>query len=384
MQKSYDATHRVLLCVGGGPATSSEEGRPWESRRTTSGGEGGGEAGEAAEHSWTWGRVREEAGLYFRVLTLLGILSLNVVMASQAALGQSFGLLVPNVQCFLLSSLLGHPGLLNSSSASHRPLTASRGIGLAITRILLDDFKVQVVAISRSRSPALFELQLAHPQLEVVECDVCVDIIFAMIFLIGFIQLRCSSIHSSSSRSWAEAPLYRRNHPERRNPRAYRKNRKQRSSGRVEASLWCQLLLPYHCSPNHPSRSAQKPVRRTRRIHQLWCCYQRHRCMGPVQCKQSCDELFVPVRLRLPCPSAIRPLLTCHSRTLATEEPDVVAVALRPGMVDTNVRPHHLTQTISYTHLLGHSSDASRHQNPRTCIHDAFGYESLHWRARQW
>ncbi|KAJ3500385.1 hypothetical protein NMY22_g19279 [Coprinellus aureogranulatus] len=50
---------------------------------------------------------------------------------------------------------------------------ASRGIGLAVTRHLLSPaFNAVVVAIARSRSPELFELGLSHSDLDIVVCDV--------------------------------------------------------------------------------------------------------------------------------------------------------------------------------------------------------------------
>ncbi|KAJ2936914.1 hypothetical protein H1R20_g183, partial [Candolleomyces eurysporus] len=49
---------------------------------------------------------------------------------------------------------------------------ASRGIGLAVTRHLLLQFKAVVVALSRSCSPELYELGLAHEDLNIVACDV--------------------------------------------------------------------------------------------------------------------------------------------------------------------------------------------------------------------
>jgi NAD(P)-dependent dehydrogenase (short-subunit alcohol dehydrogenase family) len=48
-----------------------------------------------------------------------------------------------------------------------------RGIGLAITRILLDKFEANVVAISRSRTAELVELSSAS--LTIIQCDVSVS-----------------------------------------------------------------------------------------------------------------------------------------------------------------------------------------------------------------
>jgi len=51
-------------------------------------------------------------------------------------------------------------------------LTYPRGIGLAVTRHLLSPaFNAVVVAISRSRSPELFELGLSNADLDIVTCD---------------------------------------------------------------------------------------------------------------------------------------------------------------------------------------------------------------------
>ncbi|KAI0081735.1 short-chain dehydrogenase [Panus rudis PR-1116 ss-1] len=50
---------------------------------------------------------------------------------------------------------------------------ASKGIGLAVTRLLLTEFEAIVVALSRTRSPELLELRASHSSaLLSVECDV--------------------------------------------------------------------------------------------------------------------------------------------------------------------------------------------------------------------
>jgi NAD(P)-dependent dehydrogenase (short-subunit alcohol dehydrogenase family) len=50
-----------------------------------------------------------------------------------------------------------------------------RGIGLAVTRILLRKFNANVVALSRSRTPEL--TKLSSKSLLIVECDVSVHLV---------------------------------------------------------------------------------------------------------------------------------------------------------------------------------------------------------------
>ena len=51
-----------------------------------------------------------------------------------------------------------------------------RGIGLAITKILLETFRANVVALSRTRGAALQSLVDTHQDsLLALECDVCVS-----------------------------------------------------------------------------------------------------------------------------------------------------------------------------------------------------------------
>jgi NAD(P)-dependent dehydrogenase (short-subunit alcohol dehydrogenase family) len=55
-------------------------------------------------------------------------------------------------------------------------LSIPRGIGLAVTRLLLEKFKVAVVAISRTESSELQQLAQAHGQaLLHFSCDVSVS-----------------------------------------------------------------------------------------------------------------------------------------------------------------------------------------------------------------
>ncbi|OBZ70436.1 putative oxidoreductase C30D10.05c [Grifola frondosa] len=50
---------------------------------------------------------------------------------------------------------------------------ASKGLGLAITKILLEEFNAVVVALSRSQNPGMAELHKAHhDSLLLLECDV--------------------------------------------------------------------------------------------------------------------------------------------------------------------------------------------------------------------
>ncbi|EAU84850.2 short-chain dehydrogenase [Coprinopsis cinerea okayama7 len=58
----------------------------------------------------------------------------------------------------------------------HKPVVvvtgASKGIGLAVTRHLINEFNAVVVAISRSRSPELAEIELATESVDFIECDI--------------------------------------------------------------------------------------------------------------------------------------------------------------------------------------------------------------------
>lgn len=54
-------------------------------------------------------------------------------------------------------------------------LLSSRGLGLAVTQLLLDKFGCIVVAISRTRTPEIEQLLATHGgSLSVIECDVSV------------------------------------------------------------------------------------------------------------------------------------------------------------------------------------------------------------------
>jgi len=57
--------------------------------------------------------------------------------------------------------------------------------------------------------------------------------------------------------------------------------------------------------------------------------------MGSIQCRKSSNELSLQVNSDPPRVHVVIVILPL--RTLAEEEPDVTSVALRPGMVDTNV-----------------------------------------------
>ncbi|TFK29410.1 short-chain dehydrogenase [Coprinopsis marcescibilis] len=59
----------------------------------------------------------------------------------------------------------------------HKPVVivtgASKGIGLAVTKHLIREFGAHVIAISRSRTPELVQLDRSAPNnLEIIECDV--------------------------------------------------------------------------------------------------------------------------------------------------------------------------------------------------------------------
>lgn len=74
------------------------------------------------------------------------------------------------------------------------PLTRRRGIGLAVTRHLLSPaFNAVVVAISRSRSPELFELGLSNPDLDIVTCDMYVRRDVSAIYPLMFPLVRTST-----------------------------------------------------------------------------------------------------------------------------------------------------------------------------------------------
>ena len=56
-------------------------------------------------------------------------------------------------------------------------LRLHRGIGLAVTSLLLERFKATVIAISRTRSSELNALADAHPEtLQIVQCNMPVSV----------------------------------------------------------------------------------------------------------------------------------------------------------------------------------------------------------------
>ena len=69
-----------------------------------------------------------------------------------------------------LLSLLEHPGIANTSHTLQQFTLYGRGIGLAVTRILIQSLQANVIALSRTRTPEL--LELSGPSLLALECDV--------------------------------------------------------------------------------------------------------------------------------------------------------------------------------------------------------------------
>jgi hypothetical protein len=66
----------------------------------------------------------------------------------------------------------------------------------------------------------------------------------------------------------------------------------------------------------------------------VWGFCRRYRWLGALQRFQSCLKLIMQVT-----PAAVRPSIRhlTRIRTLANEEPDITVIALRPGIVDTDV-----------------------------------------------
>ncbi|KAF6762294.1 short-chain dehydrogenase [Ephemerocybe angulata] len=164
---------------------------------------------------------------------------------------------------------------------------ASRGIGLAVTRFLLSsEFNAVVVAISRSCSPELFELGLSHKDLDIslLRCHHSIDALILNAGVLEPVGKIASGIPLASWKSHFDVNFFS-----------------------LVTAL--QASLPALRKSSFGGRvvfiSSGAAVKGTA----AW---------GPY--------------------NASKAAMNSLCRTVAEEEPDVISVALRPGMVDTNMQ----------------------------------------------
>ncbi|KAF8591596.1 NAD(P)-binding protein [Ramaria rubella] len=172
---------------------------------------------------------------------------------------------------------------------------ASRGIGLAVTEILLSKFKTEVLSLSRSRTPELDTLDQSHPlALRILPCDVTNESATASV-LAG-----CSRIDSLVLNAGAMA------------------------FGRLESSSvdeWKQIFDVNFFSLVHTLRAAL-PKLRTSKGRVVFV------SSGAAQGDTAGWGAY----------NASKAAMNSLCRTLANEEPDITCIALRPGMVDTDMQ----------------------------------------------
>ncbi|KAF9534252.1 short-chain dehydrogenase [Crepidotus variabilis] len=178
---------------------------------------------------------------------------------------------------------------------------ASKGIGLAVTRYLLHKYNANVVAISRTKTPELDEL--ASDSLMVVECDIADDKAFSDAISQGV--SRYQTIDGLILNAATLDPLGRIGGDS--SLDAWRKHFDVNFFSLVTAA---KATLPYlQKSQNNGGRivfvSSGAAVKGTAG----W---------GPY--------------------NASKAAMNSLCRTLAEEAPDVVSLAVRPGMVDTNMQ----------------------------------------------
>ncbi|KJA30205.1 hypothetical protein HYPSUDRAFT_126617 [Hypholoma sublateritium FD-334 SS-4] len=176
---------------------------------------------------------------------------------------------------------------------------ASKGIGLAVTRYLLHRFNANVIAISRSRTPELQEL--SSDALHIIECDVSVVIsntlcsyltshyqgIDGLILNAGTLDPLCRIADQTPLDSW----------------------RKHFDVNFFSLITAVKASLPYL----HKSALGGRIV-----FVSSGAAVKGMPGWGPY--------------------NAGKAAMNSLCRTLAEEEPDVTSVAVRPGMVDTNMQ----------------------------------------------
>ncbi|KAF8165276.1 hypothetical protein B0H34DRAFT_780231 [Crassisporium funariophilum] len=191
---------------------------------------------------------------------------------------------------------------------------ASKGIGLAVTKLLLQKFNANVVAISRSCTPELFKL--SSDSLQIVECDVTDDKALSNAIILG--ATRYHGIDGLVLSAGTLDPLCRIGDD---TPLAdWKKHFDVNFFSLVTA---VKVALPYLRKSASGGRivfvSSGAAVKGT----SGW---------GPY--------------------NAGKAAMNSLCRTLAEEEPEITCVALRPGMVDTNMQ--RTLRTIGGAHMNDH------------------------------
>lgn len=177
---------------------------------------------------------------------------------------------------------------------------ASKGIGLAVTRHLLHKFNANVIAISRSRTPELIEL--SSESLLIVECDVTDEKALANAIAIGAARYKGldalilnAGVLDPLCRIGDDTPL-----------ESWKKHLDINFFSLVTA---LKVGLPYLRKSELTGRVVFVSSGAATNGLPGW---------GPY--------------------SAGKAAMNSLCRTLAQEEPDVIGIAIRPGMVDTNMQ----------------------------------------------
>ncbi|CAL1700765.1 unnamed protein product [Somion occarium] len=178
---------------------------------------------------------------------------------------------------------------------------ASKGIGLAVTRILLEEFGAHVVTLSRSKSPELLKLTKAHPAaLLAIECDVTDAT--ALSRVIGLAEKTYHNIDGLILNAGVLEPMGKIGDPS------------------ISLDSWKQHFDVNFFSLVTALRAALPALRRSD--------------LGGRVVFVSSGAAVGNTAGWGPY-NASKAAVNSLCRTFAQEEPDVVSVALRPGMVDT-------------------------------------------------
>ncbi|KAG6917914.1 hypothetical protein DXG01_000523 [Tephrocybe rancida] len=189
---------------------------------------------------------------------------------------------------------------------------ASRGIGLAVTRLLLTEFNAQVVALSRTQTPEL--VALASDDLLILLCDVSVPTFSrngrTLIGLSSLVQMkpRAEQTYKHIDGLILNAGTLDPLGPIR---------------GDAPLSAWKNHFDVNFFSLVTALKAGLPALRRSELGGRVVFISSGAAVKGSVG--------WGPY-------SAGKAAMNSLCRTMAEEEPDIVSVALRPGMVDTNVR----------------------------------------------
>lgn len=191
------------------------------------------------------------------------------------------------------------------SASAHTPVIvltgASKGIGLAVAKILLETFDARVVAISRTRSPELLELLERHTtRVLTVECDVTDE--EGLTRAIGLAEKTFGAIDGMILNAGVIDPMGRIDSPE------------------ITLSQWKSHFDVNFFSLVTALRAALPTLRKSQ--------------VGGRVVFVSSGSAVSGMTGGGPY-NAGKAAMNSLCRTIANEEPDVAFVAVRPGMVNT-------------------------------------------------